>query len=136
VEDAETFVIFLDHNKAPDRAPPGQSLMNVQTDVRFAGQAAKMSDAELVSWAKRKAEKYFPEIAGHFDGTSHVARWPRLGNLNTPGYYRNVARFLERLDPMSRIQPAGDMFTKTSQEGAATWGEHAAETIIRLLRHR
>lgn len=133
VEDPEAFLIFLDHNKAPDRAPSGCSLINLQTDVRFAKTAAAMSENELVSWAQSKAEKYFPELQGQFSGLSNVAHWPRLGNLNYPGYYRNVARFVERLDKQSRIQLAGDMFSKTSQENAATSGKLAAEAVQRIL---
>lgn len=133
VEDSEAFLMFLDHNKAPDRAPPGHSLINIQTDLRFAARAAAMSDEELVAWARGKAEKYFPELVGHFSGVGNVTRWPRLGNMNYPGYYRNVARFVERLDQNSRIQLAGDMFTKTSQEGAATWGERAADNVRKIL---
>jgi hypothetical protein len=92
-----------------------------------------MSDDELVAWARRKAEKYFPELVGHFDGMSNVARWPRQGNMSYPGYYRDVVKFLERLDQGSRIQLAGDMFTKTGQEMAATWGERAANNVKNIL---
>lgn len=132
-EDEEMFLMFLDHNKTPDRAPAGHSLVNVQSDVRVAEKMAAKSDEEMVAWARNRAENLFPELAGHFDGTSNVSRWPRLGNLNYPGYYRNVAKFLDRLDESSRVQAAGDMFSKTSQEGAATRGQVVAENLIRVL---
>lgn len=133
IEEKEFFVIFLDHNKAPDRGPQGHSLFNFQTDSRFFDESTRMSDDELVALARRKIEKYFPELAGRYSGVSHVARWPRLGNSNYPGYYRNVAKFAERLDEGSRIQIAGDLFSKASQENAAARGEHVAGNIKRML---
>jgi protoporphyrinogen/coproporphyrinogen III oxidase len=133
VEDDEILCIFLDHNKAPDRAPKGHSLMDIQTDLRFFEKTTTMSDDDLIAWARGKVEKFFPELAGHFDGMSHVQRWPRLGNMNSPGYYANVAKLLDRLDPNSRIQVGGDLFTKAYQDGAATWGKIAAENLIKAL---
>ncbi|MCY4428201.1 MAG: NAD(P)/FAD-dependent oxidoreductase [Halieaceae bacterium] len=132
-EDAEMFLLFLDHNKAPDRAPAGHSLMNVQSDVRVADEMAARTDEEMVDWAREKVENLYSELAGHFDGTWNVARWPRLGNRNYPGYYRNVAKFIERLDKDSRVQLAGDMFTKTSQEAAASRGQLVADTLVSVL---
>ncbi|SCW78137.1 Protoporphyrinogen oxidase [Sphingobium faniae] len=132
VEDSEIFLLFLDHNKAPDRAPEGHSLFNVQTDSKFYPQAARMTDEEAIGFARAKVEKYFPELVGHFNGVSNIERWPHIGHLNTPGYYRRAAKFVERLNEDSRVQVAGDMFSKASQETSARRGEDVANTIIRL----
>jgi protoporphyrinogen oxidase len=132
-ESREFFVIFLDHNKAPDRAPKGHSLFNLQTDSRFFEESKAMSAEQLIALARRTVEKYFPEVAGHFSGLGYVTRWPRLGNMNYPGYYRNVAKFVERLDESSRVQIAGDVFSKSSQEAAAARGERVANNLKQLL---
>jgi protoporphyrinogen/coproporphyrinogen III oxidase len=132
VEDSEVFVLFLDHNKAPDRALPGHSLVNVQTDTKFYPRARTMSDDEAVLFARAKVERYFPELRGHFSGTSNVARWPHIGHLNVPGYYRKAAKFIERINEDSRVQIAGDFFSKASQETSATRGDDVAKNILRL----
>ncbi|MEJ2411082.1 MAG: NAD(P)/FAD-dependent oxidoreductase [Novosphingobium sp.] len=132
VEDPDVFIFFLDHNKAPDRAPAGHSLINVQTDSKFYPRAAAMSDEEAVEFARSKVEKFFPELRGHFTGMSNVTRWPHIGHLNKPGYYRSAAKFINRLDEDSRIQIAGDMFSKASQETSANRGRDVAQNIIRM----
>ena len=109
-------------------------MFNLQTDSRFFEESKSLSDEQLVALARRTVEKYFPEVAGHFSGLSNVIRWPRLGNLNYPGYYRNVAKFAERLNEASRIQVAGDTFSKASQETAAARGEQAANNLMKVLR--
>jgi protoporphyrinogen oxidase len=133
LEGKEFFLLFLDHNKSPDRAPKGHSLMDLQTDSRFFEESTKLSDDDLIALARRDIEKYLPELAGHYTGVSNVKRWSRLGNRNYPGYYRNVAKFAERLDENSRIQVAGDVFSKPSQENAAARGECVAGNIKKLL---
>jgi len=132
VEESDIFIFFLDHNKAPDRAPKGHSLINVQTDSKFFPRAAAMSDEEAVAFAREKVEKYFPELRGHYTGMNNVARWPHIGHLNRPGYYRKAAKFMERLDQESRIQIAGDVFSKASQETSATRGRDVANNLIRM----
>jgi len=131
VEDPDVFIFFLDHNKATDRAPAGHSLINVQTDSRLYHRAKAMNDEEAVDFARSKVEKFFPELRGHFTGMSHVTRWPHFGHLNKPGYYRNAEKFINRLDESSRIQIAGDVFSKTSQETSANRGRDVAQNIIR-----
>ena len=125
-------LIFLDHNKVANRAPEGHSLINVYTDTKFADKAMAMNDEQLISWAKEKVETLLPELRGHQDELAYVERWPTMANLNTPGYYRNVNKMVQRLPEKSRIEIAGDMFTKTSQEAAAVWGQRAAEKIEQL----
>ncbi|MDB5971510.1 MAG: hemY 1 [Hydrocarboniphaga sp.] len=135
VEDAELMLIFLDHNKAPHRAPAGHSLLQLASDTQATEKMLDWPDAELEQWARARAEKLFPELSGSFE-FSQVARWPRMSNYNGPGYFKHVAEIIEHLPASARVQIAGDLFTKTNQEGAMVWGERAAGNLAHHYGHR
>jgi protoporphyrinogen oxidase len=129
LEDDEVMAIFLDQNKYANRVPRGHSLLHLNTDVNVAGKMMSKSDSEVEHWARKKMETLFPELAGHFIFV-HVARWPKMGNFSAPGYFKGVSDVVKQLPVNARVQIAGDMFTKVHQEGAAAWGQRAAENII------
>lgn len=134
VEDDEVMLVFLDHNKCADRAPPGHSLVTVYCETNATPRYLPKSDADLVAWARAKAEPLFPELAGHFD-VAQVTRWPAMAHANVPGFYKQAAQLLNRLDDTDRIQIAGDLFAKTSQEAAVAWGNRAADNLIKQGQH-
>ena len=61
---------------------------------------------------------------------SEISRWPIVTQLNEPGYYRRVAPIFEQLDDSDQVQIACDMFSKSSQETAVSWGNRAARNLI------
>ncbi|MET0988805.1 MAG: NAD(P)/FAD-dependent oxidoreductase [Steroidobacteraceae bacterium] len=129
VEDPETLLIFLQHNKAPDRAPPGQSLITLYTDGMATPRFLPQTDEAIIAWARTRIERLFPEIAARFQFAT-VSRWPIAGYLATPGFWRRTRGLLEDLHPESRVQIAGDLFGAGSMESAVLWGHRAAERII------
>lgn len=134
VEDQSVMLIFLDHNKCRDRAPPGHSLVSVYSETKAAAEYLTRSDEELTEWARSYAERWFPELSGKFV-TSLVTRWPTMAPAGVPGQYARAAELLPRMPAEgARVQIACDMFSKTSQESAVTWGTDAASRLARLLR--
>lgn len=128
-EDDEMMMIFLDHNKCVDRAPPGKSLFLPMMGGRAAEKYVDWSDEQFVDWGREKIEGLYPELRGHFL-FSEVVRWPIVTQLNEPGYYRRVVPILEQLRDDDSIQIACDMFSKSSQETAVSWGNRAANNLI------
>lgn len=120
---------FLQHNKAPDRAPPGHSLITFYTDTLAFERYAEKSDAEIEAWAAGYAEKLFPELKGHRQ-LCEVTRWPKAGYLATPGFWRRSRALLHALPVDGRVQVAGDLFGAGSMESAVRWGVRAAGKII------
>ena len=129
VEDPETLLIFLQHNKAPDRAPAGHSLITLYTDGMATPRFLPQTDAAIVAWARPRIERLFPEIAARFQFAS-VSRWPIAGYLATPGFWRRTQGLLAALHPRSRVQIAGDLFGAGSMESAVHWGRRAADRIV------
>lgn len=130
-EDPETLLIFLQHNKAPDRAPPGKSLVTLYTDGAVTGEFLKKTDDAVLAWARGRIERLFPEVSGRFL-FGGVSRWPIAGYLATPGFYRRTKHLMVSL-PQGRIQLAGDLFGAGSMESAVVWGRAAAERLIATL---
>lgn len=130
VEDEDTMMIFLDNHKCRDRAPDGCSLISPIISGRNFDKYMQLDDNELTGWARTRVEKLFPELKGHFL-FSEITRWPIVTQMNVPGYYRQVAPIFDKLGDNHPIQIACDMFSKSSQETAVSWGNRAAKNLIR-----
>ena len=129
VESRDVLLIFMQHNKASDRAPPGKSLITIYTDTMAWERIALQDDETVTKWARGEIEKMFPELGGHFIFGS-ISRWPFTGYLADPGFWLRTRELMKAQPETSRIQLAGDLFGAGSMESAVTWGEHAARCLI------
>lgn len=133
VEQKDTLLIFLQHNKAPDRVPDGHSLVTIYTDTLATDAYLARDDKEIVDWAAGVVESLCPELAGHRD-LEVVTRWPKAGYLATPGFWRRSAALLDALPVDGPIQVAGDLFGAGSMESAVRWGELAAKRLVARMQ--
>jgi protoporphyrinogen oxidase len=129
VEQKDALLIFLQHNKAPDRVPEGHSLVTIYTDTLSTDTYLARSNAEIVEWAAGVVESLCPELAGQRD-LEVVTRWPKAGYLAIPGFWRRSAALLDALPADGPIQVAGDLFGAGSMESAVRWGELAAKRLV------
>lgn len=129
VEQREALLIFLQHNKSPDRAPRGHSLVTIYTDTVVTDRFLDRTDAQLTTWAAGIVEGLCPELAGNRD-LSVVTRWPSAGYLADPGFWQRNSSLRKSLSDDGPVQIAGDLFGAGSMESAARWGEHAARRIL------
>jgi protoporphyrinogen oxidase len=103
-------------------------MFTLYTDDAVWERFTAMSDEDIVTWGRRKMEKLYPEIAGHFV-FGHVGQQPRTACFASPGFYRRVTELFANLAP-ARVQLAGDLFGAGSLEAAVVWGEKAADRIL------
>jgi protoporphyrinogen oxidase len=129
VEYPEALLIFLQHNKCPDRAPRGHSLVTIYTDTAVTDRFLDYSDTRLEGWAAAIVEELCPELTGHRD-LSVVTRWPVAGYLADPGFWRRISDLRRSLPADGPVQIAGDLFGAGSMESATRWGEHAAGRVL------
>ena len=130
VENADALLIFLQHNKAPDRVPAAHSLITIYTDGLATPRYLGKSDEEITAWACGDIERLYPELRGHFL-FANISRWPVAGYLATPGFWQRTQKLLKAQPEGNRVQIAGDLFGAGSMESAVTWGEHAARNLIK-----
>jgi oxygen-dependent protoporphyrinogen oxidase len=133
VEQPEIGLLWLEHNKNPDRAPPGHALFTVYSDEAANADCYSRSDAALVELGSAFVERLFPELKGHLDVT-HVTRWPCAIPNTAPGIYKEMFAMKQRMDPRDPLQLAGDYLTCTGQNSAIYYGKRAAENIIENQR--
>ena len=125
----DVLLIFMQHHKAPDRAPAGHGLITLYSDTLATDRIAAMSDAEIEEWAAGELEALCPELAGHRE-VCVVTRWPKAGYLATPGFWSRSRDLLAALAEDSPIQLAGDLFGAGSMESSVRWGERAAARLL------
>jgi protoporphyrinogen/coproporphyrinogen III oxidase len=130
IEKPEFALIWLEHNKNPDRIPAGHSLFSVYYDEAACDRCFGWNDDELIRFTVEYLERLYPEIAGSMD-MAHVSRWPLAIPHTGPGIYRAMDAMKKRIDPKGPVQFAGDYFSCTGQNTAIHWGKVAAENLIR-----
>lgn len=132
VESAEALLIFMQHNKSPDRAPAGHSLVTIYTDTLVTDRYLAMPDDEIAAWGSGVVESLCPELAGQLD-MALVSRWPKAGYLASPGFWRRSRALLDALPADGRVQLAGDLFGAGSMESSVRWGERAAARAMQRV---
>jgi len=130
VEHEQIGLVWLDHNKIAEAAPPGHSLVTCYFEEGGLDTVQPGDDDQFVAIAEAFVVKLFPELAGARDMVS-IVRWEKAIPNPAPGVYRAIHEMKRGLDPAGRIQLAGDYFTCTGQNSAIFWGQTAADNILR-----
>jgi protoporphyrinogen/coproporphyrinogen III oxidase len=120
--------LFLEHIKAPDRAPAGTSLITAFFPLTAAIDFSAWTDDRLITTARELIERLFPELRDHSLG-GRVTRWTYAANEADVGYYEALYGFLDNYPARSPVQVAGDYMALPSQESAVVAGVKAARKI-------
>lgn len=132
VEDPDIALIFLDHNKAPDRAPAGRGLLSCLWETGASERMIDVSDEQLIEHTLRTVFDVFPELRDTVEFT-HVTRWRRALPFTRIGAYRDIGRLNAALDPASPVQYAADFMSAAGQNTAVEFGNRAARNLIGAL---
>jgi protoporphyrinogen oxidase len=120
--------VFLEHVKAPDRAPAGKShftaFFNLNSDIDF----DSWSEERLTEGARTLVESLFPELDGQFLA-GHLTRWAYAAHKGNVGYYRALDAFLRAHPADDPVQVAGDYMSVAGQESAVVAGVKAAQRL-------
>ncbi len=131
-EQPEIALLFLEHNKAPDRAPAGHSMITVFFDETTIDRPWAMGDEALIAHTATVVENILPELAGRL-AMSHVTRWsPGLTNPGL-GIYKAMQAVNRAVDPTDRVQLVGDYRSTAGQNSAVAWGNNVARDLIRTF---
>jgi protoporphyrinogen oxidase len=121
--------IFLEHNKAPDRAPEGHSLIMVYYCPASVPVVSTWSPEQMLADSQARIESLFPELKGTLE-MHNIQFIDRASHYGPVGYYRDVKAFLDQHPASDPIQIAGDYLSIPGQETAVSWGLRAAEALI------
>lgn len=129
-EQPEIALLFLEHNKSPDRAPPGHSMITIFFDETAIDRPWSLDDATLAAQTSAIVENVLPELRGQLD-MQQVTRWsPGLTNP-VAGIYKAMQAVNRRVDPAGRVQLVGDYRSTAGQNSAIAWGNRIAADLIR-----
>ncbi|BBX00057.1 hypothetical protein BST36_23505 [Mycolicibacterium moriokaense] len=129
VEDADIALMFLDHNKARDRAPSGHGLLSCLWEAGASERSIDAPDDALVERTLATVFEVFPELRGTVDFT-HVTRWRQALPLTRIGAYQEIGRLDAALDRRSLVQYAADFMSAAGQNTAVEFGGRAASNLI------
>jgi oxygen-dependent protoporphyrinogen oxidase len=129
VEDPDIALIFLDHHKAPDRAPAGHGLLSCLWETGASGRMIDAPDEQVVAHTLATVFKVFPELHDAVEFT-HVTRWRRALPFTRIGAYQDIGRLNASLDPASPVQYAADFMSAAGQNTAVEFGNRAARKLI------
>jgi oxygen-dependent protoporphyrinogen oxidase len=132
VEDPDIALMFLDHNKAPDRAPAGHGLLSCLLETGASERMIGVPDEQLVGHALATVFEVFPELRNTVEFT-HVTRWWRALPFTRIGAYQDIGRLNAALDPASPVQYAADFMSAAGQNTAVEFGNRAARNLIGAL---
>jgi len=135
VEQPDIALMFLDHNKAPDRAPTGHGLLTCLWETGASERMIDAPDDALVELTLTTVFEVFPELRGTVAFT-HVTRWRRALPFTRIGAYRDIGRLNAALDPASPVQYAADFMSAAGQNTAVEFGNRAARNLLGLRAPR
>lgn len=130
-EDAEIALMFIDHNKSADRAPPECGLIDCHWETDAAARMMDRPDDEITARTLARVRRVFPELQDE-PAFSHVTRWRRALPLTGVGAYRLIGDFNKAMNPRSRIQFASDYMSEAGQNSAVELGNRAAQRVMAL----
>jgi oxygen-dependent protoporphyrinogen oxidase len=125
----EVGTLFLEHLKAPDRAPAGTSLITAFIPLQSGVDFSAWGDDRLIGTARELVERVFPELRGSFSA-ARLTRWPFASHQGNVGYYKALQRFLDSYPADDPVQVAGDYMATSGQESAVVAGHKAAQRIL------
>lgn len=128
-EDAEIALTFLEHNKAPDRAPAGRGLFGLDWEAGASARWMDAPDEAVVDRSLATLRRTFPELSDEPLFAS-VTRWTRALPRTAVGAYRAIGAFTASLDPADHIQFASDYMSAAGQNTAVVFGNRAASNLL------
>src|ERR1700742_3055128 len=121
--------LFLEHVKAPDRAPAGASLITAFFPEQLDIDSMNWTEDRLTTTARELIERLFPELRDHYLG-ARLKRWQYAANQADVGYYKALQKFLDNYPDAGPVQIAGDYMALPSQESAVVAGRRAATRVL------
>ncbi len=133
VENPLLSAVFVDNNKAPDRAPEGGGLVSMLTSPRATRELIDATDTEVMGQAIEEGERYLPELSratrAHF-----VHRFRHGLPEVTPAAVALRADFLRR--PLRAVDYAGDwLLLRPNSEAAVRSADLAAWRVMAHTDH-
>jgi protoporphyrinogen/coproporphyrinogen III oxidase len=134
-EDNDVAAVYLNHNKAPGRAPLGKGSLSLYFTQEWSADKMSWSDDKLIDLALARMTPHYGNLEPLVEHAL-VSRWPQFVMDPTPGLFALMDEYQRSLasTPPSRIQIAGDFLPFAGVNQAMASGAVAAQRIAAALR--
>jgi protoporphyrinogen/coproporphyrinogen III oxidase len=131
-ECADITTIFLDHHKAPDRAPEGKGIISVFLRSEWCAANYETDPATVLDEVVGKLRPWFGDLSSRLEETV-VHRWQNCAVKVRPGLFTLMSNANKAIDPGARVQLAGDAAPFSSVNTALVSGQAAAWRVAGKL---
>ena len=131
-EQPDLMAITLEHNKAPTNVPAGKGAVCLYGMSDWSKRHLDEPDDVVTSELLRMAQPYLGKSWGNVEFTQ-LNRWPSTIFSARPGDYVTQAKFIEKRKAIKRVKLAGDYFSSSCMNTAATAGTRTANEIIQMF---
>lgn len=127
-------VAYVNHNKAPGRAPEGKGSLSLYFTQEWSADKLHWPDEKIIDVAIARLSPHYGDLRSMRED-AFVYRWPDFIMDATSGLYRLMDDYHRELvaNPPSRIQLAGDFMPNAGINQAMASGAAAAERIIKVI---
>jgi protoporphyrinogen oxidase len=127
-------VVYVNHNKAPGRAPAGKGSLSVYFTQEWSADKLDWPDEKILEIAIARLTPHYGFIQPLIED-AFVYRWPTFIMDATPGLYQLMDEYHCSLvdHPPSRVQLAGDFMPNAGINQAMASGAAAAQRIVAAL---
>ncbi|XAY07350.1 hypothetical protein DSM112329_04231 [Paraconexibacter sp. AEG42_29] len=134
-ECADVTTIFLDHHKAPDRAPAGKGIISVFMRAGWCADNWETPDDRVISQVVEHLRPWFGDLEPLLEDVL-VQRWENCALMVKPGAFRLMAEADRAVDPNDPVQFAGDYAPFSSVNTSILSGRKAASRLNGSLSGR
>ena len=127
--------VFVNHNKAPGRAPAHKGSLSAYFQQDWSKQNFDMTDDVLIKLAIERMRPFYAGLENDMEDV-FVQRWPLFAMSAPVGIFRLMDDYQRSLkaNPPSRLQFAGDFMPNAGINQATSSGAGAAQRLAELFR--
>ena len=126
---SDLFGITLEHNKMPHSVPAGKGALGLYAMSDWSEKLIPMDDDRVCELMIDAAETVIPGFSSDIEFTQ-VNKWSPVIVYGNQGLYQEMAKFWPKRNQLEHVKLAGDYFSCSNLNTAATAGERAAKEIL------
>ena len=134
-ENADLSGCIVDHLKARGRAPEGKGMITVFCRHEWCLEHLDAGDDAILAQVLEFLRPYYGDLEPTLEDYE-IGRWPRVVPVMTKGRFKDVDAYMGSIDPVARVQFAGDLGPIPGVNAALVSGKAAAERIAAQARAR
>jgi len=124
--------VIVDHLKARYRAPADKGMITVFCRDEWCKANLQTPDEQILSQVLGFIKPYYGDLSGQVEDVM-IGRWERVVPIMQAGRFKHVAAYQKSVDPLARVQFAGDLEPIGGVNAALVSGGKAAKRVAAMF---